>query len=88
MPGIRSYGPEERAAVLERQRTLKMARSAHAYVRGNTLKFYEWLEGLRAAPCRRGRRSGSAAIATSAISDRWPTRTAGSTSRFAISTRR
>ncbi|QRE72459.1 DUF2252 family protein [Methylobacterium aquaticum] len=46
MPGIRSYGPEERAAVLERQRTLKMARSAHAYVRGNTLKFYEWLEGL------------------------------------------
>lgn len=32
--------------VLERQRTLKMARSAHAYVRGNTLKFYEWLDGL------------------------------------------
>ena len=25
-------------------RTLKMARSAHAYVRGNTRKFYEWLE--------------------------------------------
>ncbi len=24
-----------------------MARSAHAYVRGNTLKFYEWLEGLK-----------------------------------------
>lgn len=46
MPEIRSYGPEERAAVLERQRTLKMARSAHAYVRGNTLKFYEWLDGL------------------------------------------
>ena len=22
-----------------------MARSAHAYVRGSTLKFYEWLEG-------------------------------------------
>ncbi|WP_407521408.1 DUF2252 family protein [Methylobacterium oryzisoli] len=41
-----AYGPEERAAVLERQRTLKMARSAHAYVRGNTLKFYEWLDGL------------------------------------------
>ena len=32
--------------MLERQRTLKMARSAHAYVRGNTLKFYEWLDGL------------------------------------------
>ncbi|MBY0295086.1 MAG: DUF2252 domain-containing protein [Methylobacterium sp.] len=41
-----AYGPGERAAVLERQRTLKMARSAHAYVRGNTLKFYEWLDGL------------------------------------------
>ncbi|MCE4225072.1 DUF2252 family protein [Methylobacterium sp. C25] len=39
--------PENRAAVLERQRTLKMAKSAHAYVRGNTLKFYEWLDGLR-----------------------------------------
>ncbi|TGE00237.1 DUF2252 family protein [Methylobacterium nonmethylotrophicum] len=42
----RILGPADRAAVLERQRTLKMARSAHAYVRGNTLKFYEWLEGL------------------------------------------
>jgi uncharacterized protein (DUF2252 family) len=41
-----AYGPEQRAIVLERQRTLKMARSAHAYVRGNTLKFYEWLDGL------------------------------------------
>nr|WP_281409773.1 DUF2252 family protein [Methylobacterium sp. DB0501] len=46
MREIRSFGPEERAAVLERQRNLKMARSAHAYVRGNTLKFYEWLDGL------------------------------------------
>lgn len=26
-----------------RCRNLKMARSAHAYVRGNTRKFYEWL---------------------------------------------
>jgi uncharacterized protein (DUF2252 family) len=26
------------------RRTLKMSRSAHAYVRGNTLRFYEWLE--------------------------------------------
>ncbi len=41
-----AYGPEERAAALERQRTLKMAKSAHAYVRGNTLQFYEWLDGL------------------------------------------
>ncbi|BAQ47637.1 MULTISPECIES: DUF2252 family protein [Methylobacterium] len=46
MPKARSHGPEERAAVLERQRRLKMARSAHAYVRGNTVRFYEWLDGL------------------------------------------
>ena len=39
-------GREQRVQVLERQRTLKMAKSAHAYVRGNTLKFYEWLDGL------------------------------------------
>jgi uncharacterized protein (DUF2252 family) len=36
--------PTERQAVLEERRRLKMARSAHAYVRGNTLQFYEWLE--------------------------------------------
>jgi uncharacterized protein (DUF2252 family) len=46
MPETGSYGPEERAAVLERQRTQKMAKSAHAYVRGNTLQFYDWLDGL------------------------------------------
>jgi uncharacterized protein (DUF2252 family) len=34
---------EERMAILDRARGLKMARSAHAYVRGNTVKFYEWL---------------------------------------------
>ncbi len=32
-----------RAKTLEAGRTGKMARSAHAYVRGNTVKFYEWL---------------------------------------------
>lgn len=36
--------PADRLAVLEEQRRLKMARSAHAYVRGNTLQFYEWLK--------------------------------------------
>ncbi len=35
--------PEQRADLLDRTRALKMARSAHAYVRGNTRKFYEWL---------------------------------------------
>jgi len=36
--------PTERHTILETNRTRKMARSAHAYVRGNTAKFYEWLE--------------------------------------------
>jgi uncharacterized protein (DUF2252 family) len=40
---IVSIKPAQRQAVLEERRRLKMARSAHAYVRGNTLKFYEWL---------------------------------------------
>jgi len=35
--------PAERSAALDRRRQLKMARSAHAYVRGNTKNFYEWL---------------------------------------------
>ena len=35
--------PANRKTVLEERRKLKMARSAHAYVRGNTLQFYEWL---------------------------------------------
>jgi uncharacterized protein (DUF2252 family) len=37
--------PEDRQAILQENRTRKMARSAHAYVRGNTNKFYEWLDG-------------------------------------------
>lgn len=36
--------PEQRATQLAETRNLKMARSAHAYVRGSTVKFYEWLE--------------------------------------------
>ena len=36
--------PNDRRPVLERQRQLKMSESAHAYVRGNTVQFYEWLE--------------------------------------------
>ena len=34
----------DRAKVLNERRNLKMARSAHAYVRGSTAKFYEWLD--------------------------------------------
>jgi uncharacterized protein (DUF2252 family) len=40
-PGLPS--PEQRQAVLTEQRRLKMARSPHAYVRGNTERFYEWV---------------------------------------------
>jgi len=36
--------PQRRQAVLAERRRLKMACSAHAYVRGSTLKFYEWLD--------------------------------------------
>jgi uncharacterized protein (DUF2252 family) len=36
--------PKDRDAVLAGHRTEKMARSAHAYVRGSTVKFYEWLD--------------------------------------------
>ena len=36
--------PADRLLALERRRTLKMAGSAHAYVRGSTVQFYQWLE--------------------------------------------
>jgi len=35
--------PKERGEILNQARRLKMARSPHAYVRGSTVKFYEWL---------------------------------------------
>jgi uncharacterized protein (DUF2252 family) len=37
----------DRAALLRALRGRKMARSAQAYVRGSTLKFYEWLASQR-----------------------------------------
>ena len=36
--------PEDRTFRLDLERNLKMSRSAHAYVRGSTQKFYEWLD--------------------------------------------
>jgi uncharacterized protein (DUF2252 family) len=39
----------DREKTLDGVRTLKMARSAHAYVRGNTAKYYEWLSASPAA---------------------------------------
>ena len=38
-----------RVAALRAARDLKMARSAHAYVRGSTAQFYEWLAQSKAA---------------------------------------
>jgi uncharacterized protein (DUF2252 family) len=35
--------PGKRATFLDTRRNAKMAQSAHAYVRGNTVKFYDWL---------------------------------------------
>lgn len=40
---IFNYTEAQRKTLLDRARELKMARSTHAYVRGNTIKFYEWL---------------------------------------------
>ena len=40
----RTTRPGDRAARLAETQKLKMARSAHAYVRGSTVSFYEWLE--------------------------------------------
>ncbi len=34
----------DRSSILSTTRNLKMARSAHAYVRGSTVKFYDWLK--------------------------------------------
>jgi uncharacterized protein (DUF2252 family) len=36
--------PGGRAPLLEKIRNQKMARSPHVYVRGNTVRYYEWLE--------------------------------------------
>jgi len=38
---------DQRASVLDNERRRKMARSVHAYVRGNTIQFYEWLKHTR-----------------------------------------
>lgn len=46
---MRQPSRDERQAILDGKRTLKMARSTHAYVRGNTAKFYEWLDASPAA---------------------------------------
>lgn len=49
---IATITPANRAQALDARRKLKMASSAHAYVRGSTVQFYQWLEGQgkRAVP--------------------------------------
>jgi uncharacterized protein (DUF2252 family) len=44
--------PARRAQVLEQRRRSKMAGSVHAYVRGSTAQFYQWLaqRGVRSVP--------------------------------------
>src|ERR1700732_2315546 len=44
----------DRQTILSARRSLKMARSAHAYVRGNTRKFYEWLDSSDVEAVPRG----------------------------------
>jgi len=78
--------PKERADVLLRTRHSKMARNAHAYVRGSTAKFSS---GMRSedATCRAGHPFGSAATAIWGIWDPLQMRKATLTFRFAISIR-
>ena len=39
-----SVRPGDRLSALKARQTLKMAASAHAYVRGSTANFYQWLD--------------------------------------------
>lgn len=45
-PRARAPHPEQRLPILTAARNAKMARSAHAYVRGNTARFYDWLDSV------------------------------------------
>src|ERR1700761_2041374 len=42
---VKYVAPAQRAEALAGRRNAKMASSAHAYVRGSTVQFYQWLEG-------------------------------------------
>jgi uncharacterized protein (DUF2252 family) len=47
MSSQKSLRPADRACALTTRQTLKMARSAHAFVRGSTVQFYEWLKAQK-----------------------------------------
>ena len=46
--------PDARMELLVARRNARMARSADAYVRGNTTKFYEWLDGMESGALPQG----------------------------------
>ena len=52
MPQHHSPDATERFPILTARRDMKMARSAHAFVRGSTRNFYDWLQtsGERSLP--------------------------------------
>jgi uncharacterized protein (DUF2252 family) len=47
-------GPGARASALPKIRNAKMARSPHAYVRGNTVRYYEWLATVKSGALPEG----------------------------------
>lgn len=46
--------PRQRSDALTEKRNLKMARSIHAYVRGNTAKYYDWLKAAEISSIPQG----------------------------------
>jgi hypothetical protein len=79
--------PRYRRLTLHERRKLKMASSAHAYVRGSTVQFYKWLQnrGERAVP--KGPPCGSAVIVTRGTWARSQTRRVLSTFKYGIWTK-
>jgi uncharacterized protein (DUF2252 family) len=44
---MKTHSPDERHEILVARRNKKMALSPHAYMRGNTTQYYEWLHRQR-----------------------------------------
>ena len=44
---MKILSPDERHEILIARRNRKMALSPHAYMRGNTAQYYEWLHSQR-----------------------------------------
>ena len=79
--------PGGRASLLENIRKSKMARSPHAYVRGNTIRYYEWLEREESGALPEGSAIWIRGDATSAILAQSETPGARSRFKFVISIR-